>query len=53
MENYKINLGYFTPSYYSTPRSIPGFQGWIEPLNLPVEMKFQHIQVKIWKMTRR
>ena len=37
MENYKNNFGYFTPSYYSTPRNIPAFQGWIEPLNLPAK----------------
>ena len=35
MENYKNNFGDFTPSYYSTPRNLPVFQGWIEPLNLP------------------
>ena len=34
IENYKNNFGYFTP-YYSTPCNIPGFQGWIQPLNLP------------------
>ena len=34
MENYKNNFGYFTPSYYSTTRNIPAFQGWIEPFNL-------------------
>ena len=36
MENYKNNFGYFTPLYYSTPGNTPAFQGWIEPLNLPV-----------------
>ena len=35
MENYKNNFGDFTPSYYSTPRNLPVFQGWIEPLILP------------------
>ena len=35
MKNYKNNLGYFTPLYYSTSPNIPAFQGWIEPLSLP------------------
>ena len=34
MLNYKNSFRYFTPSYYCTPRNIPAFQGWIEPLNL-------------------
>ena len=60
----KNNFEYLIPSYYFTLHNIPSFQGWIEPLNLPatqikrgerkkIQMNFQHIQVKIWKMKRR
>ena len=44
IENYKNNFGYFTPSYYSTPRSIPVFQEWIEPLNLPATQIDEEIE---------